>query len=111
MRLPLRRARPQGRRARRGVGQARRDTKRRGDLTPAGRTHCGRTAVAHRALPDSRLEIFDDAGHFPQLEQPVRFARLLIDFIESTTPAQFEFSDQDLDVLRQRMLERARRSP
>jgi hypothetical protein len=55
-------------------------------------------------MPGSRLEIFDDAGHFPQLEQPVRFARVLIDFIESTAPAEFEFSDRDLNVLRERML-------
>ena len=24
-------------------------------------------------MPDSRLEIFDEAGHFPQLESPIRF--------------------------------------
>ena len=66
-------------------------------------------AVAHRGMPGSRLEIFDGAGHFPQLEQPVHFARLLIDFIESTDPAEFEFSDQDLNILRDRMLKRGRR--
>ncbi len=66
-------------------------------------------AVAHRGIAGSRLEIFDDAGHFPQLEQPVRFARVLIDFIESTSPAEFEFSDQDLNMLRERMLKRGRR--
>ena len=64
-------------------------------------------AVAHRGIPGSRLEIFDDAGHFPQLEQPVRFARVLIEFLESTNPAEFEFSEQDLDAMRQRMLKRA----
>ena len=67
--------------------------------------------VAHRGIPDSRLAIFDDTGHFPHIEQPVRFARVLIDFIENTNPAEFDFSDQDLDLLRQRMLNRARRSP
>ena len=67
-------------------------------------------AVAHRGIPGSRLEIFDDTGHFPQLEQPVRFARVPIDFIESTDPAEFEFSDQDLNILRKRMLKRGRRS-
>ncbi len=67
-------------------------------------------AVAHRGIPGSRLEIFDDAGHFPQLEQPVRFARVLIDFIESTDPAEFVFSDQDLNMLRERMLKHGRRS-
>jgi pimeloyl-ACP methyl ester carboxylesterase len=35
------------------------------------------STVAHRGMPGSRLEIFDDAGHFPQLEDPVRFARVL----------------------------------
>ena len=67
--------------------------------------------VAHRGIPGSRLAIFDDTGHFPHIEEPVRFARVLVDFIESTNPAEFDFSDQDLDLLRQRMLDRARRSP
>jgi pimeloyl-ACP methyl ester carboxylesterase len=67
-------------------------------------------AVAHQGMPGSRLEIFDDTGHFPQLEQPVRFARVLIDFIENTDPAEFEFSDQDLNMLRERMLKHGRRS-
>jgi pimeloyl-ACP methyl ester carboxylesterase len=68
------------------------------------------STVAHRGMPGSRLEIFDDAGHFPQLEDPVRFARVLIDFIESTEPAEFEFSDHDLNMLRDRMLRRRRAS-
>jgi pimeloyl-ACP methyl ester carboxylesterase len=66
--------------------------------------------VAHRGIPGSRLEIFDDTGHFPHIEEPVRFARLLVDFMESTDPADFDFSDEDLDVLRQRMLNPARKS-
>lgn len=61
-------------------------------------------AVAHQHVPGSRLEIFDNAGHFPHLEEPVRFARLLIDFVKNTDPADFEFSDEDLDLLRKRML-------
>ena len=65
-------------------------------------------AVAHRAIPGSRLEIFDDVGHFPHIEQPVRFARLLMDFIESTEPA--EFSDEDFGLLRERMLAQTKRS-
>ena len=44
-------------------------------------------ATAHRGIPSSRLEIFEDPGHFPQLEQPVHFARVLIDFIEGTPPS------------------------
>ena len=67
-------------------------------------------AVAHRAIPGSRMEIFDDAGHFPHVESPVRFARLLMDFVKNTDPAEFEFSDEDLALLRKRMLARAKRS-
>src|SRR5947209_14375013 len=44
--------------------------------------------VAQRGLPDSRLEVFEDVGHFPQLHHPVRFAQTLIDFIETTEPTQ-----------------------
>lgn len=64
-------------------------------------------AVAHQRLPGSRLEIFENAGHFPHLEEPVRFARLLMDFVKNTDPAE---SDEDLSLLRERMLARARRS-
>ena len=39
---------------------------------------------AHRAIPDSRLEIFPKVGHFPHLEEPRRFAGLLVDFVEQT---------------------------
>jgi pimeloyl-ACP methyl ester carboxylesterase len=61
-------------------------------------------AVAHRGLPNSRVEIFEDAGHFPQLHDPLRFALTLIDFIESTEPTQMEFTDTDFDVMRQLLL-------
>jgi pimeloyl-ACP methyl ester carboxylesterase len=43
---------------------------------------------AHGLLPGSRLEIFEDAGHFPHAEQPARFAELLTDFIAQTEPAR-----------------------
>jgi pimeloyl-ACP methyl ester carboxylesterase len=55
--------------------------------------------VAHRAMPGSRLEVFDDAGHFPQLAEPVRFAQLLREFIDDTEPAA-----ADEETLRARML-------
>jgi pimeloyl-ACP methyl ester carboxylesterase len=61
-------------------------------------------AVAHQHIPGSRLEIFDDAGHFPHIEEPTRFARLLMDFVQHTDPAEFDFSDEDLGQLRDRML-------
>jgi pimeloyl-ACP methyl ester carboxylesterase len=63
--------------------------------------------AAHGLMPGSRLEIFDDAGHFPHLEEPVRFARVLMDFIDSSEPAELEFSDHDLNLMRERMLKRA----
>ena len=40
---------------------------------------------AHRAIPSSRLEIFPKAGHFPHLDEPRRFAGLLlVDFVGQT---------------------------
>lgn len=45
---------------------------------------------AHRALPGSRLEVFDDVGHLPQIEQPGRFIAVLEDFLTATEPARFD---------------------
>ncbi|MCU1658490.1 MAG: Soluble epoxide hydrolase [Pseudonocardiales bacterium] len=42
---------------------------------------------AHAAMPGSRLEIFDDAGHFPFRTDPARFVGLLEDFCASTEPS------------------------
>jgi pimeloyl-ACP methyl ester carboxylesterase len=44
--------------------------------------------AAHRQMPGSRLEIFPDAGHYPHLDDPRRFVEVLVDFIESTEPAE-----------------------
>jgi hypothetical protein len=54
-------------------------------------------------MPGSRLEVFDDAGHFPFLEDPIRFAQVVAEFIEETEPAELEFSDEHLDMLRRLM--------
>jgi pimeloyl-ACP methyl ester carboxylesterase len=43
--------------------------------------------TAHRLVPGSRLEIFPTAGHFPHLDDPLRFVRLLTDFMTTTEPA------------------------
>jgi pimeloyl-ACP methyl ester carboxylesterase len=55
--------------------------------------------VAERGMPGSRFEIFEESGHFPQLDSPVRFAGVLTDFIETTEGAAL-----DADTLRERLL-------
>jgi pimeloyl-ACP methyl ester carboxylesterase len=45
---------------------------------------------AHDHIPGSRLEIFDDVGHMPQIEAPLRFVSTLEDFLAKTEPAQFD---------------------
>jgi hypothetical protein len=65
---------------------------------------CAHAEIAHEAMPGSELEVFDASGHFPHIDQPVRFARALIDFIDGTEPAEFEFSDADLAEFRERLL-------
>ncbi len=43
--------------------------------------------TAHEAMPGSVLHIMEGVGHFPQHDQPERFVRLVLDFIDSTRPA------------------------
>jgi pimeloyl-ACP methyl ester carboxylesterase len=40
--------------------------------------------ATHEAIPGSRLEIFEDTGHFPHCEQPDRFCEVLLDFLSTT---------------------------
>ncbi|MBM7439780.1 alpha/beta hydrolase [Streptomyces sp. HB132] len=44
---------------------------------------------AHAAMPGSRLEIFDGAGHFPFHTDPARFRALVEDFMRTTAPADW----------------------
>jgi pimeloyl-ACP methyl ester carboxylesterase len=44
--------------------------------------------AAHKAIPGSRLEIFEGVGHYPHCEDPERFVAVLVDFIASTKPAR-----------------------
>ncbi len=55
---------------------------------------------AHEAMPGSRLELFDESGHFPHLDDPVRFARTLERFLDETEPAQI-----DTDTMREVVLD------
>jgi pimeloyl-ACP methyl ester carboxylesterase len=46
-------------------------------------------AVAHAAMPGSRLEVFEGAGHFPHHHDAARFLAVLRDFLSSTAPASY----------------------
>jgi pimeloyl-ACP methyl ester carboxylesterase len=48
---------------------------------------------AHRRIPGSRLEVFDDIGHLPQLEAPLRFVVTLEKFLVETEPARVDSED------------------
>ena len=49
--------------------------------------------AAHELVPSSRLEVFEEAGHFPHLDEPQRFLDVVIDFIETTEPADLDPED------------------
>jgi pimeloyl-ACP methyl ester carboxylesterase len=49
--------------------------------------------IAHDAMPESRLELVEGAGHFPQMTDPIRVARLLASFVDETEPAEIEAED------------------
>jgi pimeloyl-ACP methyl ester carboxylesterase len=44
-------------------------------------------ADAHAAMPGSRFEVLAGAGHFPHLDDPLRFVEVLEDFLQDTPPA------------------------
>lgn len=46
--------------------------------------------AAHDAIPTSRLEIIEGAGHFPHVEEPVRVADLISDFTATTEAASLD---------------------
>jgi pimeloyl-ACP methyl ester carboxylesterase len=47
-------------------------------------------SAAHASIPGSRLEIFQNAGHFPYRDDPRRFVNVLVDFLQSTLPARVD---------------------
>jgi alpha-beta hydrolase superfamily lysophospholipase len=52
--------------------------------------------LAHAAMPGSRLEVFEGAGHFPFHDDPDRFVDIVEHFVDSTEPAT-----HDQELLRQ----------
>jgi pimeloyl-ACP methyl ester carboxylesterase len=44
--------------------------------------------AAHEAMPSSEFVVFDRAGHMPHDDDPYRFAKVLIDFCDTTEPAR-----------------------
>jgi pimeloyl-ACP methyl ester carboxylesterase len=55
--------------------------------------------AAQEAIPGSRLEVFEGAGHFPHRSDPDRFVDVLIDFVEHTVPADVD-EDRWREMLR-----------
>ena len=54
---------------------------------------CQHAYMAHAAMPGSRLEVFESAGHFPHHSDPKRFVSVLYDFLNSTDPAYYASSE------------------
>jgi pimeloyl-ACP methyl ester carboxylesterase len=61
----------------------------RDDIIPVSHAY-----AAHEAMPESRLEIIEGVGHFPQIEAPEQFIDMLVDFIDSTEPARLGTEDR-----------------
>src|SRR4051794_15330037 len=57
--------------------------------------------AAHELIAGSRFEAFPGAGHFPHRNDPVRFAEVLRDFLETTEPA-FIGEDEARRLLQER---------
>lgn len=58
---------------------------------------------AHSAMPGSELEIFEQSRHFPHMDEPARFSRVLTRFLNNTEPGRI-----DRSVLRDRIAQRSK---
>lgn len=58
---------------------------------------------AHAAIPGSVLEVFEQSEHFPHMDEPERFARVLLSFLSTTQPIPI-----DRAMLRERMVTHSR---
>jgi pimeloyl-ACP methyl ester carboxylesterase len=59
--------------------------------------------AAHADLPGSHLEVFEQSHHFPHMDEPARFAQVLLHFLETTQPVPFDRAE-----LKNRMINRSR---
>ena len=50
----------------------------------------GHALRAHRAMPGSKLVLFEGAGHFPHRSDPKRFLEILREFVAETPPARYD---------------------
>jgi pimeloyl-ACP methyl ester carboxylesterase len=48
--------------------------------------------IAHEAMPESRVEIFEDSGHMPFRDHPDRFVSVVERFLDSTLAAEYDQS-------------------
>jgi pimeloyl-ACP methyl ester carboxylesterase len=71
---------------------------------------CSHGVIAHAAMPGSRFEVFDEAGHFPHHSDTTRFLGVLDDFLASTAPASYS-SAEWRDALRRGPPERPTAAP
>lgn len=58
---------------------------------------------AHDLILDSRLEVFEQSEHFPHMDEPSRFSRVLLEFLQSSQPMRL-----DRSTMRERMARRTR---
>ncbi len=63
---------------------------------------CSHGKRAAAEMPGSRFELFEGAGHFPHLDHPIRFSRLLARFVNETEPARL-----DAEEVRRMLAERS----
>jgi len=55
---------------------------------------------AHEVIPNSQLKVMEGVGHFPHVEEPIRFVQILTDFLRTTEPSKFT-PEELRDLLRQ----------
>src|SRR4051812_7678272 len=58
---------------------------RRDRIIPVAHAH-----AVHERVPTSQLEIFEDAGHFPHVDDPQRFIEVLTEFMDTTEAADID---------------------